>query len=107
MIFRNCRSASKHAGGGPAQRHLPGPPALHVALGAADDLDGLVQINGAETDTQDVGPRLGWFERYTEMRPDEAALESILGAGAEEARAISSVIVADVRDAMGIGPPRA
>jgi len=46
-------------------------------------------------------------ERYTEMRPDEAALESILGAGAEEARAISSVIVADVRDAMGIGPPRA
>jgi tryptophanyl-tRNA synthetase len=46
-------------------------------------------------------------ERYTEMRPDEAALESILGAGAEKARAISSVIVADVRDAMGIGPPRA
>jgi tryptophanyl-tRNA synthetase len=46
-------------------------------------------------------------ERYTELRPDEAALESILGAGAEKARAISSVIVADVRDAMGIGPPRA
>jgi tryptophanyl-tRNA synthetase len=46
-------------------------------------------------------------ERYAELRPDEAALESILGAGAEKARAISSVIVADVRDAMGIGPPRA
>ena len=46
-------------------------------------------------------------ERYTELRPDEAGLESILGAGAEKARAISSVIVADVRDAMGIGPPRA
>ena len=46
-------------------------------------------------------------ERYTELRPDEAALESILGTGAEKARAISSVIVADVRDAMGIGPPRA
>ncbi len=46
-------------------------------------------------------------ERYAELRPDEAALESILAAGAEKARAISSVIVADVRDAMGIGPPRA
>jgi tryptophanyl-tRNA synthetase len=46
-------------------------------------------------------------ERYAELRPDEAALESILGAGAEKARAISSGIVADVRDAMGIGPPRA
>jgi hypothetical protein len=29
----------EHAGGGPAQRHLAGGPALHVALGAADDLD--------------------------------------------------------------------
>ena len=46
-------------------------------------------------------------ERYAELRPDEAALESILAAGAEKARAISSVIVADVSDAMGIGPQRA
>jgi hypothetical protein len=29
----------EHAGGGPAQRHLPGTPALHVALRPADDLD--------------------------------------------------------------------
>src|SRR6059036_2303257 len=29
----------EHAGGGPAQRHLARRPALHVALGAADDLD--------------------------------------------------------------------
>src|SRR5437764_14182759 len=29
----------EHAGGGPAQRHLAGRPALHVALGAADDLE--------------------------------------------------------------------
>ena len=29
----------EHAGGGPAQRHLARLPALHVALGAADDLD--------------------------------------------------------------------
>src|SRR2546426_7818209 len=29
----------EHAGGGPAQRHLARRPALHVALGAADDLE--------------------------------------------------------------------
>src|SRR5215216_5233103 len=29
----------EHAGGGPAQRHLARRPALHVVLGAADDLD--------------------------------------------------------------------
>src|SRR6266536_3814991 len=29
----------EHAGGGPAQRHLAGGPALDVALGASDDLD--------------------------------------------------------------------
>ena len=45
-------------------------------------------------------------ERYAELRPDEAAIESILAVGAEKARSISSGIVAEVRDAMGIGPPR-
>ena len=43
-------------------------------------------------------------ERYAELRPDEAALEAIFAEGAEKARAITSVIAADVRDAMGIGP---
>jgi tryptophanyl-tRNA synthetase len=45
-------------------------------------------------------------ERYAELRPDEAALEAILAAGAEKARAIAAVTLADVRDRMGIGPPR-
>ena len=45
-------------------------------------------------------------ERYAELRPDEAALEEALAAGAEKARAIASKTVADVRDRMGIGPPR-
>jgi tryptophanyl-tRNA synthetase len=44
-------------------------------------------------------------ERYTELRPDEGALEAVLGAGAERARAISSETLADVRHAMGVGPP--
>jgi tryptophanyl-tRNA synthetase len=45
-------------------------------------------------------------ERYAEVRPDEAGLEAALSAGAEKARAIASNTLADVRDAMGIGPAR-
>ncbi len=44
-------------------------------------------------------------ERYAELRPDEAAMEGILAAGAEKARAIAAATVADVRGAMGLGPP--
>ena len=43
-------------------------------------------------------------ERYEELRPDEAALEGALAAGAEKARAIASETLAEVRSAMGIGP---
>jgi tryptophanyl-tRNA synthetase len=43
-------------------------------------------------------------ERYLELRPDEAALEAALAAGAERARAIASRTLADVRERMGIGP---
>ncbi len=45
-------------------------------------------------------------ERYAELRADEAELERALGAGAESARAIAAPVLADVRDAMGVGPPR-
>jgi tryptophanyl-tRNA synthetase len=43
-------------------------------------------------------------ERYAELRPDQAALESVLAEGAEKARAIASVTLAEVRERMGIGP---
>jgi tryptophanyl-tRNA synthetase len=43
-------------------------------------------------------------ERYAELRGDESALESALDSGAGKARAIAADTVADVRDAMGIGP---
>src|SRR5215218_342532 len=43
-------------------------------------------------------------ERYEELRPDEEALESALSAGAEKARAIASVTLAEVRSAIGVGP---
>ena len=37
------------------------------------------------------------------LRPDEAALEAALAAGAEKARAIAAATLAEVRDAMGVG----
>jgi tryptophanyl-tRNA synthetase len=43
-------------------------------------------------------------ERYHELRPDEAALEEALAAGAEKARALATEVLTDVRSAMGIGP---
>src|SRR3954449_4675516 len=46
-------------------------------------------------------------ERYAELRTDEDAIETALATGAEEARAIASDTLADVRDAMGVAPPRA
>ena len=45
-------------------------------------------------------------ERYEELRGDPAELERILAAGADKARAIASGTLADVREAMGVGPPR-
>ena len=44
-------------------------------------------------------------ERYAELRPDEAGLERALAAGAERAREIARGTLADVRRAMGVGPP--
>ena len=45
-------------------------------------------------------------ERYAELRPDEAALEATLAAGAERAAAIASKTLAEVRDRMGVGSVR-
>ena len=45
-------------------------------------------------------------ERYEGLRADETALEETLARGAEKARTIASVTLADVREAMGVGPVR-
>ena len=45
-------------------------------------------------------------ERYAELRDDEPALEGLLEAGADKARAIAAATLADVREAMGVGPVR-
>jgi len=46
-------------------------------------------------------------ERYAALREDTAAIEAILAAGRERARELSAPLVADVREAMGVGPSRA
>ena len=43
-------------------------------------------------------------ERYAELRRDERGLEATLAGGAEKARAICAKVVAEVREAMGVGP---
>jgi len=45
-------------------------------------------------------------KRYEALREDEGALERILWAGADKARAIASDTLEDVRRAMGVGPVR-
>jgi tryptophanyl-tRNA synthetase len=45
-------------------------------------------------------------ERYGELRADEQALERVLTDGAERARAIASETLGEVRECMGVGPPR-
>jgi tryptophanyl-tRNA synthetase len=43
-------------------------------------------------------------ERYAELRPGEAALETILATGAEKARSLASATLTEVRERMGLGP---
>jgi tryptophanyl-tRNA synthetase len=43
-------------------------------------------------------------ERYEQLRGDEAAIEAVLAAGAEQARELASDTLRDVRAVMGIGP---
>jgi tryptophanyl-tRNA synthetase len=42
-------------------------------------------------------------ERYMELRSDDAELERVLARGADKARAISSGVLAEVREVMGVG----
>jgi tryptophanyl-tRNA synthetase len=44
--------------------------------------------------------------RYVELRADEDALERVLADGAQRARAIAAGTLRDVRECMGVGPPR-
>jgi tryptophanyl-tRNA synthetase len=45
-------------------------------------------------------------ERYHALRPEEDRLEGILAEGAAKARQIAVPVLAEAREAMGVGPPR-
>jgi tryptophanyl-tRNA synthetase len=64
---------------------------------------GDLKVAAAEAVTQMLAPVR---ERYEDLRADEDALEEVLAAGAEKARALARPVLADVREAMGVGPRR-
>ncbi len=64
---------------------------------------GDLKVAVAEAVTAELAPVQ---ERYRAIREDTDALEDVLAAGAEKARAIASATLADVRAAMGVGPAR-
>jgi tryptophanyl-tRNA synthetase len=71
---------------------------MHEARGYGD-----LKIAVAEAVTEMLAPvRL----RYVELRADEQALEDVLARGAEAAHAIAADTLVDVRECMGVGPPR-
>ena len=45
-------------------------------------------------------------ERYLDLKDDTAQIEAFLETGAAKAQAIAGPVVADVREAMGVGPVR-
>ncbi len=65
---------------------------------------GEFKVAVAEAVTGYLGPVR---ERYQALRGDEAALERLLAEGAGRAREIAAATLADVRELMGVGAPRA
>ncbi|MEA2341788.1 MAG: tryptophanyl-tRNA synthetase [Solirubrobacteraceae bacterium] len=64
---------------------------------------GDLKVAAAEAVTDMLAPVR---ERYEDLRADEDALEQVLAGGAEKARALARPVLADVREAMGVGPRR-
>jgi len=80
-----------------------GVPAEEIEREFADSRYGELKVATATAVTEYLRPVR---ERYGELRADPAGLEAILGAGADSARAIAAETLADVRERMGVGPPR-
>jgi tryptophanyl-tRNA synthetase len=94
----------------------PGITNLIEILAVAKDMDpSAVERDFAGSGYGDLKVAVGdavadWLapvrERYGNLRADDDAIEAVLEAGADKARAIASGTLADVRDAMGVGPAR-
>jgi tryptophanyl-tRNA synthetase len=85
-----------------------------AVIGETESADVELEFDGAGYGSfkQAVGDAVVEFlaplrERYAELRGDEAALEEVLGEGAERARVLARETLADVRGRMGVGPPGA
>jgi tryptophanyl-tRNA synthetase len=78
--------------------------------GAADVETQFAQSRYGEFKTAVADAVVGYLapvrERYEQLRGDEAELERLLGVGAAQASEIASQTLADVRECMGVGPPR-
>jgi tryptophanyl-tRNA synthetase len=83
---------------------------LAVSRGvSAEDVEGEFAGRGYGDFKQAVGEGVADLlepvrERYAKLRSDEESLEATLRDGAEQARAIAAGTLAEVRDAMGVGP---
>jgi tryptophanyl-tRNA synthetase len=117
VIVKKVKSAVTDSGS--EVRRGPDKPGITNLI----DLLAVVRgIDPAEVESEFEGQQYGAFkgavaealveylapvrERYRQLRPDERALEESLESGATRARELAGVTMADVREAMGVGPPR-
>ena len=117
LIERKLKRAVTDSGGG--HRARPDKP------GITNLIDILAVVRGVDARGDRArlrGPRYGDLkaalaaevtaylapvrERYAQLREDVAGLEAVLADGAARSRTIAAATLADVRDAMGVGPPR-
>jgi tryptophanyl-tRNA synthetase len=117
MIERKLKRAVTDSGEG--VRRSPEKPGITNLI---DILAGVRGVAPADVERDFATARYGEFkvavaaevteylapvrERYGALREDAGALEGVLAEGAARARAIASGTLADVRAAMGVGPPR-
>ena len=85
-------------------QHTYGPNCTALEKEFSDSGYGEFKIAVAEAASEFLAPVR---ERYSEIRPDEATLDSVLADGAGKATEIASGVLEAVRGAMGLGPSRA
>ncbi len=116
-ILKKFRSAVTDSG--TEVRRAPGKPGVSNLI---EILAAVRSVSPGDVEAQFDGSGYGAFktavaeavtdhlapvrDRYHDLRADEAALEQVLAAGAEKARALNGPVLAEVREAMGFGAIR-
>ena len=117
VVIKKFRSAVTDSGG--EVRRAPDKPGISNLI---EILAAVREISPEEVEREFDGSGYGAFkqavgdavvdclapvrERYDPIRADERTIERTLVEGAEKARAIASPTLAEVREAMGVGPVR-